>query len=89
VADGVVYAASSGGTLYAIQAATGDVLWTYATSSAGETNPAISDGIVYFDSGDGLTYAFATEAGTDALRRRAHAPAISTLRLDPHLRVSD
>jgi outer membrane protein assembly factor BamB len=89
VADGVVYAASTEGTLYAIQAITGNILWTYATAGDGSGSPAISDGTLYFNSIDGETYAFATEAGTDALRRRAHAPAISTLRLDPHLRVSD
>ncbi len=89
VADGVVYIAPLSGTLYAIQATTGAILWTFATSYGGYSNAAISDGMVYFDSADGNTYAFAAGAGANAVRRRAHAPAISTLRPDLTLRVTE
>jgi len=54
VANGHVYAASTGGVIYAFDAATGDVKWRYETESGCPvfSSPAVADGRVYV--GEGL-----------------------------------
>ena len=54
VANGVVYAASmakSGNEFYALDAASGQILWQYAAGSSVNAAPAIVDGSVYWGSG--------------------------------------
>jgi outer membrane protein assembly factor BamB len=73
VANGVVYATSFDDTLYAVNAATGAVLGTAVTGANYFGNPVISDGVVYIASYQHPLFAFALEAGTNAIR--APAPA--------------
>ncbi len=47
VVDGVIYQHSQYGNLFAIDAATGQVLWTAATGGYGSSQPAVVDGVVY------------------------------------------
>jgi hypothetical protein len=76
VANGVVYFSAFDGNLYALNASTGEKLWSYAagTNSPGTpamSSPAIVDGVVYLGAGDksgvGGIFAFATTgtAGAD------------------------
>jgi polyvinyl alcohol dehydrogenase (cytochrome) len=54
VANGVVYAASmakGGKQFYALDAATGSILWSYSAGSSVNSGPAIVDGTVYWGSG--------------------------------------
>ncbi len=51
VVDGVVYAGSYDHTLYAVDAATGDVVWTITLEGYGLTAPTVVDDIVYVGSG--------------------------------------
>gem|GEM_PF-958786 len=51
VVDGVVYAGSYDHTLYAVDAATGDVVWTVTPEGYGLTAPTVVDGTVYVGSG--------------------------------------
>jgi polyvinyl alcohol dehydrogenase (cytochrome) len=54
VAAGVVYAASvatSGNEMYALDAATGRILWQYAAGSTVNAAPAVANGSVYWGSG--------------------------------------
>jgi polyvinyl alcohol dehydrogenase (cytochrome) len=53
VANGVVYACSgdAAGTLFALDAATGAVLWSFASGGSCVAAPAIVDGVVYWGSG--------------------------------------
>lgn len=54
VANGVVYAASmakSGNEFYALNAASGDILWTASAGSSVNAGPAIVDGTIYWGSG--------------------------------------
>jgi outer membrane protein assembly factor BamB len=46
VANGVVYAGSSSGRLYAMNAATGALRWRFATGNV-ESSSAVADGVVY------------------------------------------
>jgi hypothetical protein len=57
VVDGVVYAGSSKGYLYAVDAYSGRLLWSFQTGGPIDSSPAVVDGIVYFGSWDGNVYA--------------------------------
>ena len=54
VANGVVYTASmakSGHQMFALDAATGQILWQFAAGSSVNSGPAVVDGSVYWGSG--------------------------------------
>lgn len=50
-ANGVVYAGSSGGNFYAMDARTGEIKWTFPSGGAVWSGAAIVDGTVYWGSG--------------------------------------
>jgi polyvinyl alcohol dehydrogenase (cytochrome) len=50
-ANGVVYAGSSGGNFYAMNARTGQIEWTFPSGGAVWSGAAIADGVVYWGSG--------------------------------------
>ena len=62
VADGVVYAGSDNNSVYAIDAATGQMLWRFQTYGIVRSTPAVTDGVVYVGSDDNHVYAI--DAGT-------------------------
>jgi len=51
VANGVVYAGSFSGFMYAMDAKTGNILWSFDSGGAVVDGPAIADGVVYWGSG--------------------------------------
>ena len=51
-----------GGTLYALNASTGAMLWSYSPSEA-LTSPAVANGVLYVGSGDGNVYALNASTG--------------------------
>jgi serine/threonine-protein kinase len=52
VANGVVYVGSWDNDVYALNAKTGDLLWSYATGAGVDSSPAVANGVVYVGSGD-------------------------------------
>ena len=60
VANGVVYVSSAewSGTMYALNASTGALLWNYSTGYYVESSPAVVDGMVYIGDANGNLYAF-------------------------------
>jgi outer membrane protein assembly factor BamB len=76
-ANGVVYAASmaqTGNDMYALDAATGKILWQYAAGSSVNAAPAVVDGTVYWGSGysksaegsgNDKLYAFSIDGSSD------------------------
>jgi outer membrane protein assembly factor BamB len=86
VANGVLYASSNDGTLYALDDSNGNLLWTGELGDAPWGRPLISDGVVYINSQSGSTFAFALQAGNDAVRP-VRPPSISSLHPDYHLQV--
>ena len=59
VAGGVVYVGSGDDKLYALDAVTGALKWSYTTgSSIGYSSPAVVNGVVYIGSQDASIYAF-------------------------------
>jgi polyvinyl alcohol dehydrogenase (cytochrome) len=53
VANGVVYAGSFSGSMYAMDARTGEILWNFDSGGSVIDGPAIADGVVYWGSGYG------------------------------------
>ena len=51
VANGVMYAGSQSGFMYALDAATGKVLWSFDSGGSILAGPAIVDGVLYWGSG--------------------------------------
>jgi outer membrane protein assembly factor BamB len=73
VANGIVYVGSETGTVFAFDAATGAVRWTYDTLGAKPaalhavcSRPAVANGLVYIAGGDGSVYAL--DAATSEFR---------------------
>ena len=63
VVSGVVYFGSDN-SVYAVDAGTGDVLWSYTTGNLVWSSPAVSNGVVYFGSVDGKVYAVNASSGS-------------------------
>jgi outer membrane protein assembly factor BamB len=67
VANGVVYVGSgafgSPGNLYALNATTGALLWSYTTGYMLVSSPAVANGAVYVGSTDNNVYALNAKTG--------------------------
>ena len=57
VVNGTVYVGALDGTLYALDAQTGEKKWTHQVEGAIKASPAIHNGVVYFGDGDGVFHA--------------------------------
>ncbi len=58
IANGVVYIGSLDNSLYAFDANTGGLLWSYTTGNEILSSPSIANGVVYVGSNDFQLYAF-------------------------------
>jgi len=65
VAYGVVYLGCYDHKFYALDAATGETLWTFQTGFKIGCPPAVVDGVVYCGSGDGKLYALHAATGRE------------------------
>ena len=63
VVNGVVYAGSYDGNVYALNATTGAKLWNYTTGNFVLSSPAVVNGVVYVGSYDGNVYALNATTG--------------------------
>jgi outer membrane protein assembly factor BamB len=63
LANGIVYAGSNDGNLYAINAADGSLAWKFAANLGIASSPAVDAGVVYFSSVDGGIYAVTADTG--------------------------
>ena len=68
VADGVAYAGSDDGSLYALTTDSGELLWSFATGEAIRSTPTVADGTVYFGSNDNHVYALNAATGEELWR---------------------
>jgi len=57
VVNGIVYVGSNDHKIYALDATTGEKVWSYATLGAVESSPTVANGIVYVGSDDNIVYA--------------------------------
>jgi outer membrane protein assembly factor BamB len=63
VVDGVVYAASDNGNVYAFNSTSGAKLWGFTTGKGTLSTPAVYDGIFYVGSSDDSIYALNATTG--------------------------
>jgi len=63
VANGMVYAGSDDGSVYALNASTGALLWQFTTGNTVESSPAVANGMVYVGSDDFNVYALNASTG--------------------------
>jgi outer membrane protein assembly factor BamB len=73
----VVYVCSGSGTLYALNASTGAVEWTFAGNS-GFTSPVVANGVVYTSSGQ-TAYALNALTGAKLWSLSTHTYVDSSL----------
>ena len=64
LANNVLYAGSQNGNLYALNAVTGTLIWSYATGGPISGTPAVANGVVYIGSYDKNIYALNAYTGT-------------------------
>lgn len=70
VLDGIAYIGSEDSNLYAIHAATGDLIWKFHTGGAVSSTPAVYNNVIYFTSFDGNCYAADAITGKERWRFR-------------------
>jgi len=63
VAGGIVYAGSGDHNVYALDAATGELRWKFATGNVVHASPAVADGTVFIGSWDRYLYALDARSG--------------------------
>jgi len=63
VVNGVVYIGSDDNNVYALNATTGALLWSYETNGEVESSPVVANGVVYVGSDDGNVYALNATTG--------------------------
>lgn len=68
VVDGVVYIGSGDQHVYALDAATGALKWSFATGDVVHASPAVADGLVYIGSWDRNLYALDAATGRERWR---------------------
>jgi outer membrane protein assembly factor BamB len=82
VADGVVYAGSLDGALYAIDAASGAQRWRFETGAIGSVAaPVVADGVVFAGAQDGLLFAASTASGEERWRVELGPGSVANLPL--------
>jgi outer membrane protein assembly factor BamB len=69
-ADGVVYAGSDGGRLYALDARTGERRWSFQAGGPIRTRVAVSKGAVSFQADDGVLYQVDATTGDERWQAR-------------------
>ncbi|MEO3753335.1 serine/threonine-protein kinase [Streptomyces sp. B6B3] len=72
VADGVMYASDTGGRITAVDARSGEVLWTRATGVETASEPAVSEGRLYLSDVEGRLYEVDARDGEVLRRGEAH-----------------
>jgi len=66
--NGAVYFGSGDGNVYALDASTGSVRWTFKTGDVVHASPAIADGRLYIGSWDSYFYALDANTGREVWR---------------------
>ena len=62
----MVYVGSADNNVYALNAVTGALLWSYATGNVVTSSPTVANGVVYVGSWDNHINAFSLPSGAGA-----------------------
>ncbi len=81
MAGGVIYVGSNDGSLYALDAETGEERWRFTTDGPISGSAAVAEGVVYVASGDGYAYAVDAETGEERWRFFAAELGVDPARL--------
>lgn len=68
VAGGKVYFGSGDGSVYALDAASGELKWSFKTGDVVHSSPAVADGVVYIGGWDTFFYALDANTGKEKWR---------------------
>jgi outer membrane protein assembly factor BamB len=82
VVSGVLYVGADNDRLYAINSATGSVLWTVATAGKVVSSPAVASGLVVFGSEDGNVYGVDAATGLVKFTITTGGPVTSSPAVD-------
>jgi outer membrane protein assembly factor BamB len=86
VFDGLAYLCGPDGTLFAVDAYSGQPIWKTSVGGAGATAPAVVRGVVYVGCTDGHLYALEAKTGAVVWRQQAGAPIVQPVALgDDHV----
>jgi len=78
VAGDAVYVGDSEGTIYALDAVSGNKRWEFETGGRIWTSPAVSDGVVYVGNYDGSLYALSSRDGSQLWKFESPAAIASS-----------
>ncbi|MFQ5811230.1 MAG: PQQ-binding-like beta-propeller repeat protein [Armatimonadota bacterium] len=78
VSDGVVYVGSTGGSVYAVDAETGEIVWRQELDGPVTSSPCVAEGRVFVGCVDTFAYALDARTGDVAWRRRADGPVTAS-----------
>jgi outer membrane protein assembly factor BamB len=68
-----VYVGSEDNNVYALNASSGALLWSYATGGGIFSSPVVANGVVFVGSQDGNLYSFDQAGGASARQNRSVA----------------
>ncbi len=76
--------------VYALNASTGALLWSYTAGYGTNSSPAVANGVVYVGWDDGNVYAFGLPRGNEAQQgATSKRPDLTMLRPEFNLKVSE
>jgi outer membrane protein assembly factor BamB len=78
VYDGIVYVGARSGSIYALNAYTGELIWDYSSDDWVDAAPAVSSGTVYAAGRDGRLYALNRLTGEMLWWAQLGAPSVSS-----------
>jgi outer membrane protein assembly factor BamB len=64
-ANGVVYVGSWDSNVYALNASSGTLLWSYSVGASVSSSPSVANGVVYIGSEDAHVYAVNASSGVE------------------------
>ncbi len=76
--ENLCYFGSFDGTMYAMDASSGYIVWRYRTQGPIISSPTVVDGIVYFGSTDGYFYALSADSAREKWKYKLDKPIVGS-----------
>ncbi|MDA3821875.1 MAG: PQQ-binding-like beta-propeller repeat protein [Bacteroidales bacterium] len=78
VVDNILYVGARSGSIYALNAQTGELIWDYSSDDWIDATPTVADSMVYIPSRDGYIYALDKDDGNLVWQASIGGPSISS-----------